>query len=207
MRRTWPLLVSLAISGGIAGTAIAGLPASTPDAVFVIAPETITNDPDAAISSTTTVAVGSEAPTPVAVSTPAVSAPAAVDPAGAVDPAVDAAPPTTILSTTLPPVTMTDRADITLVIANGDPARPGMAADVVQRMTQAGYGQVQVVDNILTVAQTTVYYRPGFDDEAWMVSGDLLMPAAPLEPAPANGVTSGDSEGDLVIILGPDFII
>jgi hypothetical protein len=197
IRRTWPVLVSLAISGGVAGTAIAGLPDSGPDAIVVLAPTSVT--------SVGTI-VASEAPAP-AVAPNASGASITAVPSDASGAAVGSdGSGASVGSVGDPAVDVADRQHIRLVIVSGDGGRADLAMQGAGRMSAAGYTQFFISDEQLSADVTTVYYRPGFDNEAWMVSGDLLMPAAPLQPLPAAGVSSDDAQADIVIVLGTDYV-
>jgi hypothetical protein len=63
---------------------------------------------------------------------------------------------------------------------------------------------VNVGDVPTLVDATIIYYRPGFDDEAAIVAVDDEVPDAILAPLPDKPVTNADSQGDVILVLGPD---
>jgi hypothetical protein len=99
------------------------------------------------------------------------------------------------------------RADLRLVIANGD-GRFNLATANADRLRAAGYVHIDETDVSKHVAATILYFRFGFDDEAAAVAADLGIPRAQrtLLPTgnPATPVTSDDSLGDIIVVLGPD---
>jgi LytR cell envelope-related transcriptional attenuator len=219
--RSWPFLVAVGAISAIAGAAIVGRP--TPRDPFVISasltpPVDETRPADTAVTvpaTTTTVAVTAAPSTtldPAATTLPATTLPATTVAPSTIP--VTTIAPTTIAPTTIPttpPVATTvpggpgtlERADVRLVVANGD-GRFNLATANANRLRAAGYVQIDETDVSNKVDATVIYYRPGFDDEATRAAADLGIPAAITEPLPSTPVTINDSLGDLVIVLGPD---
>jgi hypothetical protein len=205
MRRSLPILSAVAVIGAFAGVVIAG----QEDGVdtFVIEPEVV----DA-----TTVEPTSTAATPVDSTVPAVSVTAstAIDTTTAPTAAPSTSPPSTTTTaasttttstpaeTTVPADQTVPKADVRLVVANGD-GRFNLASINANRLRDAGYVLIDEED-ASKVPATILYYRPGFDDEAAIVAVDLLVPDAILEPLPDTPITDNDALGDIIVILGPD---
>jgi hypothetical protein len=90
------------------------------------------------------------------------------------------------------------------VIVNAD-GRFRLASITADRIRPLGY-PIILSDSLQKVAATTIYYRPGFDDEAAVVAADILVPNAIIEPLPSNAppITSSDDAADVIVLLGPD---
>jgi LytR cell envelope-related transcriptional attenuator len=200
MRRTWPIIIGIALIGALAGVAIAGQP-TTVD-TFVIAPASVgITSPSASSESTsstelvttTTAASSTESTTAQSATTTTMA------PTGTVSPTT-----TEVVTITINPGVNTTlgRADVRLVIANGA-GTFDLAGRNGDRLRAAGYTQIDLED-AAKVPATVLYYRPGFDDEAAIVAADLQVPDAILEPLPETPITIGDALGDIIVVLGPD---
>ncbi len=222
MRRTWLISAGIAVVGLLAGVGIAGRPLASDS--FIIgaaatdgsaATDVVTSTAVSADSSSTstsavppTTVSNSVAPTTVAPSTSQAPDPTAAPTTGAPTSA-----PTTIATTTTtttppppppPPIDQTlDRADVRLVVANGD-GRFNLAGANGNRLKKAGYVTIDLADVPTGSDPTVLYYRPGFDDEAAIVAADLLVPGALLQPLPDTPITVNDELGDIIVVLGPD---
>ena len=193
--------------GTVIGISIGGLPASR------------ANEVD--LSTTTTTAFVPPADTsPLVATTIAVPAtePLATEPLATEPPSTEPpAPETTVADTTAPtteapPVTdgvpvLLDRAEVRVVVANGD-GRFNLVGINVDRLLPLGYVTIDQTDvsESRRVDRTVVYYRDGFDDEAFRLAADMLVPAALLEPLGDRTVTNDDANGDLIAVLGPDAV-
>ncbi|MBI5090421.1 MAG: LytR C-terminal domain-containing protein [Actinobacteria bacterium] len=197
MEKRWPILVGIAFVGTVAGVAVAGQDDHISSMVIAPATETTTVDvpgestlPPVTITSTTILSTTSAAPASTAPQTsaaPTTEAPTTTEPP---QPTVD--PGTTTLA----------RGEVRIVVANGD-GRFNLAGANANQLLRLGYVDIDQED-ASKVDATTIYYRPGFDDEAAIVASDILVPDAVLLPLPDTGVTNNDQAGDVIIILGPD---
>lgn len=202
MERTWPAIVVVALAGIAAGILIAG-PPSLGDSYVVDTPTPTTTGVTTTVPATvpgTTTTPTAPVTAPVTTTSPDTVAPASTTSAPAT---TTTAPPTTAAPTTVASGTL-DRADVRLVIANGD-GRFNLAGINADRLYAAGYVTIDLTD-AAKVPATILYYRPGFDDEAAIVAADLLVPNAILEPLPDTPITINDELGDIVVVLGPDAI-
>ena len=183
MRRTWPYVVVGVVVGAVTGAAIAGLPSSDDSFSMVGAAPTV--------ESSTLVPTTAVPPTTVP--------PTTVPPTTAGPAPTTVGPSTTAVSGTVP------RADVRLVLANGD-GRFNLAGANAKRLFAAGYVTIDLTDVSPRVPATILYYRPGFDDEARIVAADLLVPNALIEPLPDTPITINDPLGDIIVVLGPDAV-
>jgi hypothetical protein len=197
MRKSWPFVTAVIVVGGLAGVAIAGRP--KPADTFVLDPnQTVVTEPPTSTSppTSTTVAEAATTTTAEATTTTVVAETTTVAPSTTEVPTTTAQPTTTVIAGPLP------RGQVRLVIANGD-GRFRLASITADRMRPLGY-IVNVGDIPTLVDATIIYYRPGFDDEAAIVAVDDEVPDAILAPLPDKPVTNADSQGDVILVLGPD---
>ena len=197
MRKSWPFVIAVIVVGGLAGVAIAGRP--KPADTFVLDPnQTVVTEPPTSTSppTSTTVAEAATTTTAEATTTTVVAETTTVAPSTTEVPTTTAQPTTTVIAGPLP------RDQVRLVIANGD-GRFRLASITADRMRPLGY-IVNVGDVPTLVDATIIYYRPGFDDEAAIVAVDDEVPDAILAPLPDKPVTNADSQGDVILVLGPD---
>ena len=192
MRRTWPSFVAVALVGALAGAAIAGRPTQTDN--FVVDPSSV-----AATSSTSTTTAA-----PATTTTTTTAPPTA--------PTTTTTAPTTTTPVTTPvtddtglpgTIGVRDRAGVRVVLANGD-GRFDLVGRNVDRLLELGYVTIDQTDVSDRPAVTTIYVRPGFDDEAAVLAADLQTPNASIVPVPDTPVTGSDDLGDLIVVLGPD---
>ena len=197
MRKSWPFVTAVIVVGGLAGVAIAGRP--KPADTFVLDPnQTVVTEPPTSTSppTSTTVAEAATTTTAEATTTTVVAETTTVAPSTTEVPTTTAQPTTTVIAGPLP------RDQVRLVIANGD-GRFRLASITADRMRPLGY-IVNVGDVPTLVDATIIYYRPGFGDEAAIVAVDDEVPDAILAPLPDKPVTNADSQGDVILVLGPD---
>ena len=203
MRKSWPYALVVIVVGGLAGLAIAGR--QVPSDPFVLDPG-ITAAESAPSTSAGTATTSTSEPavtTTIAATTSAVAltsvAPTTAAPTTTELPTTTTAPTTTVPGGPLP------RDQIRLVIANGD-GRFRLASATADRIRSLGY-IIDLGDTPTLVDATTIYYRPGFDDEAVYAAADIGVPDAIILAYPINAsqpITDSDARGDLIIVLGPD---
>jgi hypothetical protein len=209
VRKEWPFYIAVACAGVVAGVAIAGLP-DDDESLSITAPST-TIEVIATFDSIAEGGTGSLATTTVVASSPVVpdsTAPVATDapPATTADTTTTsaAAPTSTVATpTTVAPTGPLDRAAVRLVLANGD-GRFNLVGRNADRLLALGYVTIDQTDVGDRPAATTIYFRPGFDDEAAILAGDLQTPNAIVTALPATPITANDDAGDLIVVLGPD---
>lgn len=223
------------VVGAVLGIAVAGLPDDAPDVVVPAAASATSAAPDAtavvevpATVATTTSLVASLPVVPTTIddstddnstddstddsaddgsadddSTTTTNDEATLDPVTtSSDPTVTTAPTTT---PALPPLTVRDRADVRLVLANGD-GRYNLVGRNVDRLRPLGYVEIDQTDLANYVDRTTIYFRDGFEVEAYRLADDLSVPDALVEPLGLVPVTNDDGAGDVIALLGPDAV-
>ena len=181
MKHQWMAYVIVALLSIGAGVAIAGLPNNVPVNATIVPPTT------------------TERPTPTAPTTEVpetTAAPTTTDrqettKPGTTEPGTTE-PGTTEPETTEPETTdsvalgISERGELTVVVANGA-GIAGTAARNVVRLTELGYTDVTSRDGVETFEFTTIYYADGFEAVALRMANDLqLLPefVAPLTDAP-----------------------
>lgn len=212
MRKVWPSYLAVVVIGLLVGTLIAGGPGS--DAAEPFEPTTgldgdddTPDDPDSGdgtgddsgdASATTEAEADDEADADEATTTE----PATTEPAPATTDAALTTVPATTEAAPATSVAIRDRAQVRVVIANGD-GRPGLAGANTDRLAALGYPAV-VAGDVAEVTVTLVYYRLGFEVEALRIRDDLQTPSAAVGELPDSGITNSDADGDIVVVLGPD---
>jgi len=205
---SWPYVVGVAVLGIGLGTLIAGLPESADRVAYRIpADGTVVTVPVQGMPiDTMPTEIGTTAPDTIApdTSAPDTSAPDTTS-APATTVAVTTTVPTTGPSTTtaVTEAPVRDRADVRLVVANGDGRFNLVGANVV-RLRALGYVTIDETDVNVRPPSTIIYVRPGFEREAAVLAQDLQTPDAVITPLPDTPVTVNDELGDLVVVLGPD---
>ena len=197
---SWPYIVGVAVLGIGLGTLIAGVPDSAERMPYRIpADDTAVTVP---LQSLPTDSISTEIGTTTAPDTTAPATTVAV---------TTSAPSTTVAVTTSAPSTTTaiteapvrDRADVRLVVANGD-GRFNLVGSNVTRLRALGYVTIDETDVNVRPPSTIIYVRPGFEREADVLAQDLQTPDAVITALPDTPVTANDELGDLVVVLGPD---
>ena len=176
MKHQWMAYVIVALLSIGAGVAIAGLPNNVPVNATIVPPTT------------------TERPTPTAPTTEVpetTAAPTTTDGQQTTKPGTTE-PETTEPETTGPGTTdsvalgISERGELTVVVANGA-GIAGTAARNVVRLTELGYTDVTASDGVETFEFTTIYYADGLEAVALRMANDLqLLPefVAPLTAAP-----------------------
>ncbi|HEX3088348.1 MAG TPA: LytR C-terminal domain-containing protein [Ilumatobacteraceae bacterium] len=204
MRKSWPFAIVVIVVGGLAGVAIAGRP--EPSDPFVLEPS-ITS----VATSTTSPAASTTTSEPSTTTTLATATTTAASTTTVPATTTTAAPTTTttVAPTTVVPTTTIlgplPHDQVRLVLANGD-GRFRLASVTADRIRPLGY-QMVLGDAVNLVDATTIYYRPGFDDEAAFAAEDIGVPDAIILPFPTNTsqpITDSDAGGDVIVVLGPD---
>ena len=171
MKHQWMAYVIVALLSIGAGVAIAGLPNNVPVNATIVPPTT------------------TERPTPTA---PTTEVPETTAAPTTTDGQETTKPGTTEPETTEPETTdsvalgISERGELTVVVANGA-GIAGTAARNVVRLTELGYTDVTSRDAVETSEFTTIYYADGFEAAALRMANDLqLLPefVAPLTAAP-----------------------
>jgi hypothetical protein len=218
MRSTWPYLAAVVAAGIGLGTWIAGLPSSD-TGIIVADGGTLGQTPGTRPPGDTLVILPTSSFPPITVTpstnTETTAGDTTIPERNPVPTTVETTttvaittttPPTTAAPTTLAPANeLLDRADVRLVLANGD-GRFNLVGANVNRIEPLGYTTIDQTDIPRPVERTVLYYRPGFDDEAARLAADLLVPAALLEPLPDTPITANDELGDIIAVLGPDAV-
>ena len=217
--------MAVAVAGMIAGAAIAGLPDDDESLELSAVTTTTTTLADVDIASTqpattavvdTTVVDTTVVTTTVAASSPVVPEPsttvASTTPASTTSASTTSASTTSASTTSAStsPATNTtlvdqllERVDVSIVLANGD-GRFNLVGRNADRLLALGYVEIDQTDVGDRPPATIIYYRPGFDDEAERLAGDLQTPNATITALPDTPVTGNDAAGELVVVLGPD---
>jgi hypothetical protein len=197
---SWPYIVGVAVLGIGLGTLIAGVPESAErmpyripadDTAVTVPLQSLPTDSISTEIGTTTAPDTTAPATTVAVTTSAPSTTTAV---------TTSAPSTTTAVTEAP---VRDRADVRLVVANGD-GRFNLVGSNVTRLRALGYVTIDETDVNVRPPSTIIYVRPGFEREADALAQDLQTPDAVISALPDTPVTANDELGDLVVVLGPD---
>jgi hypothetical protein len=213
MRSTWPYLAAVVAAGIGLGTWIAGLPSSD-TGIIVADGGTLGQTPGTRPPGDTLVILPTSSFPPITVTPSTNTETTAGDttiPERNPVPTTVETTTTVAITTTTPPTTLApanellDRADVRLVLANGD-GRFNLVGANVNRIEPLGYTTIDQTDIPRPVERTVLYYRPGFDDEAARLAADLLVPAALLEPLPDTPITANDELGDIIAVLGPDAV-
>ena len=187
MKRSWVVLLAVALLSALAGVAIAGRPYSVDttviDAPTVVAAETTTLSPE------TSTTVRPETST-------------TVRPAAA--PSTSSSPNTTSSPTTTTIEASLNRSAIRVVVANAT-NRPGVAGSTALVLVAAGFTDSKPIDALENSVVTVVYVRPGFEAAAADLASTLGLAAATVQPLETTAITTGDSNADLIVVIGDDF--
>ena len=171
MKHQWLAYVIVALLAIGAGVAIAGLPDnSSADATIIVATTTV--PPETTVPDTTEPTETTEPPQ-------------TTEPTETTEPADTT---TTSTTSTVPETTvpLVDRADLSVVTANGS-GRQGTAAAAAARLEALGYVDVSPRNGTDVVDVTIVYYADGFEEAAVRLAADLGLvegSVAPLADAP-----------------------
>ena len=200
MRRSWPLVVGLAIVGSISGVLIAG----RADHVDTVATGRLVTDLD---TEPITVAPAIVGPITVgSITVGPVADPTVADPTTTIvqsSPVVPTAAPGS--SAAGGPATA-DRSTLRVVIADAAD-RTGPAERTASRLANLGYGDIRVGTATSPVEFTVVYFRSGFNRAAVTVAQDLNADDPALEELLADSadpLTDADDSADVIVLLGAD---
>lgn len=181
MKRSWIVLLAVALLSGLAGVAIAGRP--SPVDTTVVAAPTVVDEVAAATTST----VGTETSTTVG---PAAS------------PSTTSPPNTTSAPTTTEaPV---DRSAVRVLVANAT-NRSGIAGSTADVLIAAGFTTAKPIDALNSTEVTIVYARAGFEAAAADLASTLGLAAATVQPLGTTLITTADANADLIVAIGNDF--
>ena len=195
MRRSWPLVVGLAIVGSISGVLIAG----RADPVDTVATGRLVTDLDTepitvAPAIVGPITVGSITVGPVADPTTTIVQSSPVVPTAAPGSSAAGGP------------TTADRSTLRVVIADAAD-RTGPAERTASRLANLGYGDIRVGTATSPVEFTVVYFRSGFNRAAVTVAQDLNADDPALEELLADSadpLTDADDSADVIVLLGAD---
>jgi cytoskeletal protein RodZ len=190
MKHRWLAYVIVALLAIGAGVAIAGLPdnSSTEDTITV---STATAPPETTEPTQTT------EPTATTESTQTTEVTETTEPADTT---------TTSTTSTVPETTvpLVDRADLSVVTANGS-GRQGTAAAAAARLEALGYVDVLPRNGTDVVDVTIVYYADGFEEAAVRLAEDLGLVEGSIAPlAEAPEVLDLPEGTELVAYIGLD---
>jgi hypothetical protein len=189
MKHQWLAYIIVALLSIGAGVAIAGLPDNVPvDATIVGTTSTVPATSIPEVTETTDV---------VSTTEPATTEPTSSSTS-------TSSTTTTESPSTSEPSTLPDRADISVVTANGS-GIAGAAAANAARLESVGYVDVVPRNGTTVVDLTVVYYVDGFEEAAQRLATDLdLLPEfiAPLDQAPE--VLDLPADAQLVAYIGID---
>lgn len=98
---------------------------------------------------------------------------------------------------------MTDRSSFSLAVLNGV-RWEGIAARVAEQMEARGYAGIRTGNTVNPYDETTVYYAPGFEQQALMVAQDL-DPSADFRVAEDADVAL-TWQTEVVLVIGKDYV-
>jgi hypothetical protein len=189
MKHQWLAYVIVALLSIGAGVAIAGLPDnSSADATIVL--PTTTVPPETTVAETTEPTETTETPQ-------------TTEPTETTEPVEST---TTSTTSTVPDTTvpLVDRADLSVVTANGS-GRQGTATAIAVRLEAVGYVDVRPRNGTDVVDLTIVYYAEGFEEAAVRLAADLdLVEGSVARLADAPEVLDLPAGTELVAYVGLD---
>ena len=189
MKHQWLAYIIVALLSIGAGVAIAGLPDNVPvDATVIVTTSMVPATSIPEVTETTDVVSTTEPST--------------------TEPTTSSSSSTSTTTTESPstsePSTLPDRADLSVVAANGSGIAGAAAANAV-RLESVGYVDVVPRNGTTVVNFTTIYYIEGFEEAAQRLAADLdLLPdfVAPFDQAPE--VLDLPADAQLVAYIGID---
>jgi LCP family protein required for cell wall assembly len=98
---------------------------------------------------------------------------------------------------------LVDRASLRLAVLNGV-RWEGIAAGVAEIMAEKGYENVTIGNTVHLYEETTIYYAPGFEEEAQAVALDF-NPGADYRIAEDEDVAI-TYDADVVLVIGKDYV-
>lgn len=196
------MVAGVAVLAAAAGVVVAGLPGG--DDTFVLPPGAVTATSDATAATVGLASLPVLPSTTIGTVQPTTTEVASAAPVPTTMPPTTGAPATTaeLVTTSAPNATLA-RADVRIVLANGD-GRFNLVGANAARLEALGYASIEQDDVSQRPTVTMIYARPGFEDEALVLRDDLGTPAAMVVPLTDTKVTDRDDQGDLIVVLGPD---
>ena len=137
------------------------------------------------------------------VSTGDVSVP--VTDAGASTTAPAATTVTSAATTTTTAASAFDKAAVRVVIANAT-TRQLVARATADKLIVAGFTDTHPVNALRSLLVSVVYTRPGFEQAAAAIAKQLALDPAIVQPLATGPVTAADDRGDVIVVLGKDFV-
>ena len=136
------------------------------------------------------------------VSTGDVSVPA-TDAGASTTPPADTTVTTDAATTTA--ATAFDKSAVRIVIANAT-TRQLVARATADKLIVAGFTDTHPVNSLRSLSESVVYTRPGFEQAAAAIAKQLALDPAIVQPLTTGPVTAADDRGDVIVVLGKDFV-
>ena len=98
-----------------------------------------------------------------------------------------------------------DKAEVRVVIANAT-TRELVARATADKLIVAGFTDTHPVNSLRSLSESVVYTRPGFEQAAAAIAKQLGLDPAVVQPLTTGPVTGADDRGDVIVVLGKDFV-
>ena len=98
-----------------------------------------------------------------------------------------------------------DKAAVRVVIANAT-TRQLVARATADKLIVAGFTDTHPVNALRSLLVSVVYTRPGFEQAAAAIAKQLALDPAIVQPLATGPVTAADDRGDVIVVLGKDFV-
>ena len=98
-----------------------------------------------------------------------------------------------------------DKAEVRVVIANST-TRELVARATADKLIVAGFTDTHPVNSLRSLSESVVYTRPGFEQAAAAIAKQLALDPAIVQPLTTGPVTAADDRGDVIVVLGKDFV-
>jgi len=98
-----------------------------------------------------------------------------------------------------------DKAAVRVVIANAT-TRQLVARATADKLIAAGFIDTHPVNALRSLLESVVYVRPGFEQAAASIAKQLALDPAIVQPLTTGPVTAADDRGDVIVVLGKDFV-
>ena len=114
-------------------------------------------------------------------------------------------PAATVDNTTTAAASAFDKAAVRVVIANAT-TRQLVARATADKLIVAGFTDTHPVNALRSLLVSVVYTRPGFEQAAAAIAKQLALDPAIVQPLTTGPVTAADDRGDVIVVLGKDFV-
>jgi hypothetical protein len=98
-----------------------------------------------------------------------------------------------------------DKSAVRVVIANAT-TRQLVARATADKLIAAGFTDTHPVNALRSLLESVVYVRPGFEQAAAAVAKQIALDPAIVQPLTTGQVTAADDRGDVIVVLGKDFV-